>query len=141
VYAVTPPSTTPWPDELAPPSESVKEFYGLCDGAYFGGHHYWLSVGDLLAENRRWWELLRQYPRPGGGPIDPTRHVILAYDTYGFPMVWDQRTDQVVTFFYRDRDDLDPAGQTLDEFLSGIFSRDYPDSMWQEALRQLGETA
>src|SRR5262249_14257940 len=124
VYSVNPPSQTPWPAELAQPSASVQEFYRICDGGYLGGHHRFFSVGELLPENRNWWDLLERYPRPGGGPIDPARHVILALDVSGFPLVWDHRTDQIVTFFYRDRDDLDPVGQTLDELLREIFSPD-----------------
>jgi hypothetical protein len=141
VYSVNPPSRTPWPPELAEPSAGLREFYQLCDGGYLGGHHRWFAVGELLQENRHWWDLLAQHPRPGGGPLDPTRHVILAYETSGFPVVWDWATDQLVTFFYRDRDDLDPFGQTLDELLSEIFSPSYFDAMWREALGQLREHA
>src|SRR5262249_26520813 len=139
VYRVNPPSPAPWPPELAEPSAAVREFYSICDGGYLGGHHRWLSLGELLPENRQWWELLGRYPRPGGGPIDPAHHVILAYETSGFPLVWDRRTDQLVTFFFKDRDDLDPSGPTLDELLTEIFSPGDFDDMWAEALGQLRE--
>jgi hypothetical protein len=137
VYRVNPPSHSPWPAELAQPSAAVREFYQICDGGYVGGLHRWLAVGELLPENRQWWDLLARYPRPGGGPLAPARYVILAYDASGFPVVWDRETDRLVTFFFKDRDDLDPPGPTLDELLSGIFSPDYFDEMWQEALIQL----
>jgi hypothetical protein len=141
VYGVNPPSPTSWPPELAEPSAVVQEFYRTCDGGYLGGHNRFFSIAELLPENRKWWELLEQYPRPDGGPIAPAHHVILAYDSSGFPLVWDRRTDQVVTFFFKDRDDLDPSGPTLDELLTEIFSPGYVDDTWAEALGQLREQA
>jgi hypothetical protein len=141
VYRVNPPSSAAWPSELAAPSSAVRGFYGICDGAYLGGHHRFLSLAELLPENRQWWGLLAQTPRPGGAPIDPAHHVILAYDASGFPLVWDRRTDQLVTFFFKDRDDLDPGGPTLDELLAEIFSPGYRDDMWAEALGQLRSQA
>lgn len=140
VYRVNPPSLFPWPAKLAEPSAAVREFYSICDGGYLGGHHCWLSLGDLLSQNQKWWDLLEQYPRPGGGPIDPAQQVIMAYDTSGFPIIWDQRTDQLVTFFFKDRDDLDHTGPTLEELLTEIFSPGYYDEMWAEALGQLRES-
>lgn len=141
LYHADPPTATPWPTELAAPSESIREFYDICGGAYLGGHHRWLAVGELLEVNQHWWDLQERYPTsPEGGPIDPAHHVILAYETSGFPVVWDSRTDQLVIFFFKDRDDLDPTGPTLDELLSEIFSPDYFDETWQEALTLLRET-
>ncbi len=58
-------------------------------------------------------------------------------DAGGFPVVWDRRTDQLVTFFFKDRDDLDPSGPTLNELLTEIFGPGYFDDTWAEALRQL----
>jgi hypothetical protein len=141
VYHVNPPSPVPWPTGLVEPSAAVREFYSICDGAYLGGHHRFFSLGELLDENRHWWELLERYPRPGSGPINPAYHVILGYETSGFPVVWDRRTDQLVTFFFKDRDDLDPSGPTLDELLTEIFSPGYFDDTWAEALRQLRDKA
>lgn len=130
LYAVNAPTQTPWPAELASPSAAVREFYQLCDGGYLGGHHRWLSVGELLAENRHWWDLLA-----GGGPLDSARHVLVAYDVSGFPIVWDSHTDRLATYFYRDEGDLESPGRTLDHFMSELFSTTYPDDVWQEALR------
>jgi hypothetical protein len=138
IFNANPPSPTPWPAELAEPSAVVREFFSICDGAYLDGHRFF-SLAELLPENRYWWKLLEEYPRPGGGPIDRAHHVILAFDASGFPLVWDRRTDQVVTFFYKDRDDLDPSGPTLDEFLTEIFSPDSDNDTWAEALQQLRE--
>jgi hypothetical protein len=86
----------------------MREFYRLCDGGHLANHN-WFAVGELLDRNRGWWDLLRQYPRPSGGPIDPIPHVVLAEALCGFPIVWHQRTDEVAHFFYRDRDDLSPT--------------------------------
>ena len=141
IYRVSPSSLTPWPPELAKPSTAVKEFFSICDGGILGGCYRWFSKSELSAVNRQWWELLEQYPGPNGGPIEPTHHVILAYDSSGFPVVWDSRTDQLVTFFFKDRDDLDPCGATLDELLTETFSPGHLDDMWNEALGQLREKA
>src|SRR5262245_47624252 len=76
VFRASPPSDAGWPAELASPSESVREFYRLCDGGYFGGHHRLLAIAELLPESRLWWEMLARSPAPVGEPLDPGRHVI-----------------------------------------------------------------
>lgn len=141
VYGVNPPSAAKWPSGLAEPSDVVREFYGICDGGYLGGHHHWFSLEELLSQNQYWWDLLFEYPRPRNSPIDPLHHVILAYDTCGFPLVWDKRTDKIAIFYFKDSDDLYPTGLTIDELLSEIFSPGYPDEMWSEALAQLRDLA
>jgi hypothetical protein len=140
VYEVRPASREPWPVELAEPSASVLEFYRLCDGGYLGGHHQWIAVGELLTENRRWWDLADGRTWTADSPIHPHRHVILAYDCGGFPLVWDQRTDQLLTYYFKDSDDLEHQGPTIDELMTRIFDPSYQDDLWQEALGQLRST-
>jgi len=137
VFRASPPTGTSWPTELAQPSEGVWEFYRLCDGGYFGGHHRLLSVAELVPENRRWWQMLAETPGSVGGALEANRHVVLGCDECGFPLVWDQRTDCLARFDYRDTGELLPLNQTLEQFMAAMFQESYPDDMWQEALRQL----
>ena len=134
VYKVNPPSDEAWPSELADPSQSLQGVYQICDGGVLGGYHSWFSVGELLEQNRNWWERQAEY---GPGPIDPDRHVIVAYETSGFPIVWDQRTDQLLVYFFKDGNELERTGPTIDEFMIDLFSPQYEDESWQEALEQL----
>jgi hypothetical protein len=140
VFRGRPPGDCAWPPELIAPSTSVREFYHLCDGGYFGGHHRLLSVGELFAENLRWWEMLAGAPTPNGEYLDANRHVILGCDECGFPLVWDQPTDLLARLDYRDTGALYSMGQTIGQFMNDLFCPDYPDDMWQDALRQLSNS-
>jgi hypothetical protein len=136
VYRVAPASGQEWPHEL-PVSVTLMEFYARCDGGYIADYQ-WSSLSELPDVNRFWIEALAGYYLDGSGPLIPRRHLVFAIDSGGAPTIWDCVTDHVAAFWFKGGD-WEPTGQTMEEFLTALFSPADSSDLWFQALQQLSE--
>src|SRR5216684_2781338 len=94
-FCPRPPSGRPWPKGL-PSSPTLRDLYALCDGGVFGGHFAFLRLRELKTASKNMVEQVRQ-DREGfedeQQPFVMGRHVVLAEDSAGFPLVWDAETN------------------------------------------------
>ncbi len=119
--ALRAPSHTRWPDHL-PTCQALQDFYRLCDGgslAWFA----WFPLSHVAEQNRYWVEFLRDYYGDGRGDVlFPGRHVVLALDAGGCPLVWDATTDEVRTFQWDGGDWESPLASSMEALLMTLFN-------------------
>jgi hypothetical protein len=73
----------------------------------------------------------------------PGRHVVVATDSGGAPVIWDAEADLLASFYFKGGD-WEPYNVCFEEFMEALFF--HPDKvaagdLWVEALRQLAEVA
>ena len=133
---IYPPSNTPWPAEL-PTSESIKDFYSICDGGIIEGFNF-EHVSDLIKENDYWKINLTNYYTNGSSPIKLS-HLYLAWDDGAAPLFWNSADNMMASFWFKGGD-WEPYNKTFDEFMDWLFvsyeSSNENDS-WGETLRQI----
>ena len=134
VYKVDPPQNFVWPDEL-PVSTTLRDFYGLCDGGYIDEYN-WLSSGNLSIENARFVEDTKQYYPDNTSPLIPGRHIVLANDAGGAPLIWDKEEDKVSTFWLKGGD-WEPMNLDMETFLENLFEPTDESNLWFNAVQQL----
>jgi hypothetical protein len=145
-----PPSGRSWPKGL-PSSPTLRDLYALCDGGSLGSLFGWLRLRELKAAAKNMVEQVRQ-DRDAFGieqpPFIPGRHLVLAEDSDGFPLVWDAETNLLA--WYQPAIDggrgWEPLNVTLEAYLDGLFFPEpgatfVADPLWLEALRQVEELA
>jgi hypothetical protein len=92
-------------------------------GSVMGGNSTG-SIGPLskLAQhNRKWFHLLSDWDRRGDVLL-AERHVALAEDAGGCPVVWDAATDQVSAFQFDGGDWEPPLASSVEAFLITLFT-------------------
>jgi hypothetical protein len=119
--ALHPPSLERWPDHL-PTSQALQDFYRLCDGGSLSWFE-WFPRSQLAERNQYWVESLKDYYWDGRGDVlFPGRHVVLALDAGGCPLVWDATTDEVRTFQWDGGDWEMPLATSMEAFLTTLFN-------------------
>ncbi len=138
VFEARPPTSAPWPQTL-PACPEAEAFYRICDGGYLGQFNI-PRLSELGAENQRWASLLRDWG-PEGSVLDPTRHLVIATDSGGCPVVLDILTDEVRAFQFDGGSWETPLAQGFASFMQWLFNTEaVPDDLWIEALDQLDLT-
>ncbi len=140
VFDVAPPSGRPWSDSL-PSCQGLRDFYSLCDGGPLSLQYNWLPLSDVVGETVRWREMLHGYHGDGRTVLLTGRHVVLATDSGGAPLVWDAESDRLASFFWKGGG-WEPYNLDFEAFMDALFLR--PEQvpagdMWVEALGQLAE--
>jgi hypothetical protein len=149
-FCPRPPSGRPWPKGL-PSSAALRDLYALCDGGTsFGGHFGWLRLRELKPAAKNMVEQVRQDRNSGieQQPFVLGRHLLLAKDSDGFPLVWDAET-QLLAWYQPEIDGgrgWEPLNITVDAYLDGLF---FPEPgatfvahpYWLEVLRQIEASA
>jgi hypothetical protein len=73
-----------------------------------------------------------------GDVLNPVRHVVIAQDAGGCPVVWNARTDEVRTFQVDGGDWEPPLANSLEVFLTDLFNpvdgENDADELWQRFL-------
>ena len=134
VYKADPPTSAVWPAHL-PRSQEIADFYAACNGGFIADFN-WYALEQVAPETDRWIQTGVGYYADGTNALDAGRHVALAVDSAGAPLIWDAQTDLVATFFFKGGD-WEPLGMTFGKYLGYLFSAADADTMWAEALRQL----
>ena len=121
----------------------MLDFYRLCDGGPLSLQYNWCSLSELEAETATWCESLHNYHDDGQPVLIPGRHVVLAIDSGGAPVIWDADSDRLASFFFKGGD-WEPYNMGFEEFMEALFfdpERVAAEGMWSEALEQLAEMA
>lgn len=142
VFDVALPSSQRWPDGL-PSCNGLRDFYALCDGGPLSLQYTWLPISKVEAETTRWREMLSGYRADGQPVLHPERHVVLANDSGGAPVIWDAESDLLASFFWKGGD-WEPYHLGFEGFMEALFfdpARVKAGGMWEEALGQLAELA
>ena len=134
VYKAHPPSSDAWPPAL-PVSDSISQFYSVCDGGYIGELN-WCSLNHIESQTHNWIDGLKGYYQDGRDVLVAGRHVVFAIDSGGAPLIWDSETDLMATFWFKGGD-WEPTQHNLDEFLNALFAPSKESGSWGEALVQL----
>jgi hypothetical protein len=134
IYEVNPPSSTKWPDSL-PSSPAIREFYEFCNGGFIESYN-WFRIEDVADETTRWVNALVNYYGDGKGVIVRGRHIVVAEDSAGAPLVWDSKTDLMATFWFKGGG-WEPANQNFERFVEHLFSPTNETDLWYQALEQL----
>ncbi|WP_244422646.1 SMI1/KNR4 family protein [Ktedonobacter racemifer] len=128
------PSSDPWPSSL-PVCQALKDFYQICDGGCF--HWFtWPPLSQLVPLNSSWFRLLSAYDERGDVLL-PERHVVLALDSGGAPVIWDVSTNQVAAFFPKGGDWEPPLASSIEAFLATLFNPKDDGDWWGLFLQQL----
>jgi hypothetical protein len=142
VFDVAPSCGQAWPDSL-PSCKGLRDFYALCNGGPLSLQYNWLPLSELQTETARWRELLHDYQGDGRPVLLPGRHLVLANDSGGAPVIWDAESDRLASFFWKGGD-WEPYILSFEAFMEALFFRPEQVSagdMWLEALGQLAELA
>lgn len=118
-WAIYPPSCDQWPSHL-PTCQALQDFYRLCDGGYFDWFG-WCHLSQLGEQNGKWFQLLSDWDQRGDVLL-PERHVVLAEDGGGCPIIWDAVTDQVRAFQWDGGDWEPPLASSVEAFLTDLFN-------------------
>jgi hypothetical protein len=101
-------------------SQALQAFYQRCDGGSLAWFQ-WFPFSQLAERNREWAESLRAWDARGDA-LDPARHVVIALDAGGCPVVWDARTDEVRAFQVDGGNWEPPLAGTMEGFLTKLFN-------------------
>ncbi len=134
VWEIRVPSTDPWPASL-PGCQALTDLYQICDGGYFHWFH-WISLSQLVERNQEWFHLLSDWDSRGDVLL-AGRHVVLAEDAGGCPVVWDTTTDQVRAFQFDGGDWEPPLASSVEAFLTTLFNPKGEEDWWSFFLQQL----
>jgi hypothetical protein len=145
-YRPRPPSGRPWPKGL-PASATLRDFYALCDGGPFSGLGSWLRLRELRTAAKNMAAQIEQDRKELGdhvGPFVMGRHLVLATDPDGFPLIWDSETDLLAWYqpLVEGGSGWYPLHVALDESLRRLFFPEpgatfAADEMWLEVIRRL----
>ncbi len=130
------PLSSPWPAGL-PSCPTLKEFYRLCNGGWFGGGlalYQFLPRGKLAGEVRHW----RGKLWVGDTTLDDS-FLVLALDDIG-GLFWEASTDRLHHFDLERGTELLPDASTAD-FFERLFDPERAEGQaaaeWAQALRWL----
>lgn len=128
------PSSDRWPSHL-PTCQALHDVYRLCDG---GQLHWfqWTALSQLAEHNRMWFHFLSDWDRRGDALL-AERHVVLAEDAGGYPVVWDAITDQVRAFQWDGGDWEPPLASSIEALLITLFNPEDEGDWWSLFLQQL----
>ena len=142
VFDAARPSGKEWPSHL-PSCQGLKDFYGVCNGGVLSVQYNWLPLERVSAETDRWRNLLEDYFGDGQPVLLEGRHVVLADDSSGAPLVWDASHDRMATFFPKGGD-WEPFRLSFEDFMTALFFEPFrvyagsnDDDLWIQALQQL----
>lgn len=128
------PSSGAWPAPL-PVCQALTDFYQICDGGHF--HWFeWPALSQLALLNHSWVRLLSAHDERGD-VLHPERHLVIALDSGGAPVVWDAATNQVAAFFPDGGDWEPPLASSIEAFLTTLFNPKDEGGWWDLFLRQL----
>jgi hypothetical protein len=114
-----PPAQDRWPSHL-PTCQALHDFYHLCDGGSLAWFT-WFQLSQLAERNQYWFQSLQQWDARGDVLV-PGRHVVLALDAGGCPLVWDATTDEVRTFQWDGGDWESLLASSIEAFLTTLFN-------------------
>jgi hypothetical protein len=115
--ALYPPAHNGWPSHL-PTCQALHDFYRLCDGGSLAWFN-WLPLAQLAERNRYWLQYLHDWDARGD-VLDSARHVVIAEDAGGCPVVWDARSDEVRAFQVDGGDWESPLASSIEAFLTQL---------------------
>lgn len=133
-WTISSPSFEHWPSHLSG-CQALQDFYCLCDGGNFNWF-CWASLSQLVEQNQKWCELLSDWDARGDVLL-PERHVVLAEDEGGCPVVWDAITNQVRAFQFDGGDWEPPLALSVEAFLVDLFNPQEPQGWWYLFLCRL----
>lgn len=133
-YKAKPPASGTWPASL-PVCTPIVDFYRLCDGGYIGDYN-WHGRDELAARTADWVDGTKGYYGDGRDAIISGRHVVLATDASGAPLVWDATTGLMATFWFKGGD-WEPTGKDFEQFMAALFTPQGTDDLWAQAVHQL----
>jgi hypothetical protein len=132
------------PDTRGPPAcPGLWDFYALCDGGPLSNQYNWLPLSEVQTTTERWRGILHDYHGDGRPILLSGRHVVLATDACGAPVVWDAEADRLASFFWKGGD-WEPFNLGFEAFMVALFfspEQVAAGDMWGEALGQLTELA
>ena len=132
LYTVNPPAGAPFPTKI-PASDSLRRFYEICDGGYFGPMIRLIPIAELESETQRWIEILRDYDE-SGDVIAEGRHCVFANDADGTPWIYDAQTGEVASFYWKGGDWCDPRFAGFDDFMDDVLSPKPDDPDWSTSI-------
>jgi hypothetical protein len=143
VFNLAPASGNSWPSNV-PSCKGLRDFYDLCDGGPLSIQFNWLPLAAVEAKTAQWRDMLHDYHGDGQPILSSERHVVLAHDAGGAPLIWDTIEDSLATFFWKGGG-WEPFGLGFEEFMSALFFA--PEQvragdlergdLWTDALKQL----
>ena len=132
LYDVRPPANSPFPESIPAP-DSLKRFYDICDGGYFGPAINFIPVAELVSETQNWMEILRDYDERGD-IITQGQQCVFANDPDGAPWIYDRVSGRVAAFYWKGGDWCDPKFDTHDDFMIDVLSPKPNDNDWSTML-------
>jgi hypothetical protein len=139
-YRVLPPKENGiFPDKL-PHSESIRQFYAICDGGSIADYEI-AGICEIEALNENWRRILSGYYPDGSSPLGD-RHLVLGTDSGGAPLIWDSESDRMSTFWFKGGD-WEALGSTLGDFLQDLlFPKELVSGdLWHQALALLPDNS
>lgn len=130
LYDVRPPTNLEFPDAVPAPN-SLRVFYEICDGGYFGPMIRFIPLGELEAETQQWLEIIRQ---ERGDVIRAGQHSVFANDSDGAPWIYDDQTREVAVFYWKGGDWCEPRFASFDDFMNDVFTAKPDDPNWTRTV-------
>jgi hypothetical protein len=125
-------------NRLSPtPLQNIFSFYSLCGGGDFGPMIRFLAIEAIAQETSRWISSLREYDARGD-VLFPGRHVVFANDADGTPFIWDARSGEVASFYWKGGDWEEPRFPSHDAFMEHIFASYAEVPEWERVLDAVG---
>lgn len=144
VFELSPPSGKPWPESL-PACQGLQDFYAICDGGLLSSQYNWLSLTNIAEETARWRAMLHNYRGDDEDILASGRHLVLAHDSAGAPVIWDAKADRLASFFWKGGD-WEPYNLGFEEFMTALFldpsrvsAGGEAGALWVKAIRQLDD--
>lgn len=100
-----------------------------------------IPLCDLVERTNSWIKTLSNY-NERGDILKAGRHVVFANDADGTPWIWDSKTGEVASFYWKGGDWEKPQFKSFNEFMEYVFIPEKEDNDWHEVLRIiLGDNA
>ncbi len=132
LYEVNPPVDLPFLTTIPAP-ESLRDFYQLCDGGFFGPMIRFIPLARLESETDRWIRVLKDYD-DRGDVLSKSRHCVFANDADGTPWICDNESGEVASFYWKGGDWCDPRFASFDAFMEDLLSHHSDDEDWSTML-------
>lgn len=132
LYEVRPSANSSFPDSLPAP-KSLRRFYDICDGGYFGPGINFISISELETETQSWLEILRDYDERGD-IITQGQQCVFANDPDGAPWIYDHDSGRVAAFYWKGGDWCAPKFDSHDDFMVDVLSPMTNDNDWSTML-------